>query len=225
MTFRKAALTSASWAVASYFVGNSNDVTVTNLLAVLATVIAILGDVACRRRTEAWSVVVRLGVGVPCLVGSVTVMVQSRAASRREPPAASSVLGQLVESASRIAVGELSVLVVAWGHAMLGLHFWLRVRPWYARIRELALVTAVLVPVLFGLSFQTPLVMLFLAKIGIFDADSFRSKRKIAWFSTTSLRHCTPGSLASASRMRRACELQRSMSSRTPWRPSVASVA
>ena len=27
----------------------------------------------------------------------------------------------------------LLVLVVAWGHAMIGLHFWLRVRPWYAR--------------------------------------------------------------------------------------------
>src|SRR5580704_8651684 len=31
---------------------------------------------------------------------------------------------------------------------MLGLHFWLRVRPWYARYRELGLTVAVLVPVL-----------------------------------------------------------------------------
>jgi adenylate cyclase len=28
---------------------------------------------------------------------------------------------------------QLLVLVVAWGHAIIGLHFWLRVRPWYAR--------------------------------------------------------------------------------------------
>src|SRR6476646_11911938 len=31
---------------------------------------------------------------------------------------------------------------------MIGLHFWLRVRPWYARLQPAALVIAVLVPVL-----------------------------------------------------------------------------
>jgi adenylate cyclase len=40
------------------------------------------------------------------------------------------------------------VLVVAWGHAMIGLHFWLSGRPWYARLQPMALVAAVLVPVL-----------------------------------------------------------------------------
>jgi adenylate cyclase len=43
---------------------------------------------------------------------------------------------------------QLIVLVVAWSHATIGLHFWLRVRPWYGRVRELALTIAVLVPVL-----------------------------------------------------------------------------
>jgi adenylate cyclase len=43
---------------------------------------------------------------------------------------------------------QLTVLVIAWSHAMLGLHFWLRIRPWYTRLRELALTGAVLVPVL-----------------------------------------------------------------------------
>jgi adenylate cyclase len=43
---------------------------------------------------------------------------------------------------------QLAVLVIAWTHAMLGLHFWLRVRPWYGRWRELALTVAVLTPVL-----------------------------------------------------------------------------
>jgi len=51
---------------------------------------------------------------------------------------------------------QLIVLVVAWSHAMIGLHFWLRVRPWYGRFRELALTIAVLVPVL--------------ALLGIFEA-------------------------------------------------------
>ena len=34
---------------------------------------------------------------------------------------------------------------------------------------------AIWMPIIFGASFQTPLVMLFLAKLGIMDAESFRS--------------------------------------------------
>jgi sec-independent protein translocase protein TatC len=41
---------------------------------------------------------------------------------------------------------------------------------------------AIFMPVIFGLSFQTPLVMLFMAKIGIVDVQSFRNKRKLFWF-------------------------------------------
>jgi adenylate cyclase len=43
---------------------------------------------------------------------------------------------------------QMLVLVVAWTHAMLGLHFWLRSKPAYERLHEGALVVAVLVPVL-----------------------------------------------------------------------------
>src|SRR6516165_7987074 len=43
---------------------------------------------------------------------------------------------------------QMLALVVAWAHAMIGLHFWLRVRPWYGRLQPLALIVAVLVPVL-----------------------------------------------------------------------------
>ncbi len=43
---------------------------------------------------------------------------------------------------------QMLALVVAWSHAMIGLHFWLRVRPWYSRLQPAALVVAVLVPVL-----------------------------------------------------------------------------
>src|SRR5499427_7923014 len=43
---------------------------------------------------------------------------------------------------------QMLALVVAWSHAMIGLHFWLRVRPWYSRLQPAALVIAVLVPVL-----------------------------------------------------------------------------
>src|SRR5437667_399922 len=43
---------------------------------------------------------------------------------------------------------QMLVLVVTWAHAMIGLHFWLRVRPWYGRVQPAALAVAVLVPVL-----------------------------------------------------------------------------
>jgi sec-independent protein translocase protein TatC len=39
---------------------------------------------------------------------------------------------------------------------------------------------ATILPVVFGVAFQTPLVMLFLERIGILTADDFRKKRKIA---------------------------------------------
>jgi sec-independent protein translocase protein TatC len=61
-----------------------------------------------------------------------------------------------------------------WFNEWLGLEPDLRLNEWLS--------FAILLPVVFGLSFQTPLVMLFLAKIGVFDADSFRRKRRIAWF-------------------------------------------
>jgi sec-independent protein translocase protein TatC len=41
---------------------------------------------------------------------------------------------------------------------------------------------AMMMPLIFGLSFQTPLVMLFVNKIGILDVSTFRNYRKIAWF-------------------------------------------
>lgn len=39
---------------------------------------------------------------------------------------------------------------------------------------------AVMLPVMFGVSFQLPLVMLFLQKIGIFSSNDYREKRKMA---------------------------------------------
>jgi sec-independent protein translocase protein TatC len=42
---------------------------------------------------------------------------------------------------------------------------------------------ALMLPLVFGVSFQTPLVMLFLAKLGIFDFAAFRRFRRIAYFS------------------------------------------
>jgi len=55
---------------------------------------------------------VKLSLGVPFLVGSVTLMVQTRAATRREPMPKASKLAALEQSAARIAVGKLPVLIV-----------------------------------------------------------------------------------------------------------------
>lgn len=64
--------------------------------------------------------------------------------------------------------------------ALLWFNDWLGFRP-ELRLNEW-LGFAILMPLVFGLSFQTPLVMLFLFQIGIADIDTFRSKRRLAWF-------------------------------------------
>jgi sec-independent protein translocase protein TatC len=41
---------------------------------------------------------------------------------------------------------------------------------------------AIFMPVVFGLSFQTPLVMLFFNRLGLVSIETFRNKRRLAWF-------------------------------------------
>lgn len=55
---------------------------------------------------------VPLVIGVPFLVGAVTVMVQTRLASRRELSPQASQLAALEQSAARIALGTLSIIIV-----------------------------------------------------------------------------------------------------------------
>jgi sec-independent protein translocase protein TatC len=64
--------------------------------------------------------------------------------------------------------------------ALLWFNEWLGFKP-DMRLNEW-LSFAIFMPVVFGLSFQTPLVMLFLHRLGIMDADTFRNKRRYAWF-------------------------------------------
>jgi sec-independent protein translocase protein TatC len=64
--------------------------------------------------------------------------------------------------------------------ALLWFNEWLELEPDF-RLNEW-LGFAIFMPVVFGLSFQTPLVMLFLERIGILTVDTFRSARRIAWF-------------------------------------------
>jgi sec-independent protein translocase protein TatC len=64
--------------------------------------------------------------------------------------------------------------------ALLWFNEWLGMKP-DMRLNEW-LGFAIFMPVIFGLSFQTPLVMMFVGRLGIVDADSFRNKRRYAWF-------------------------------------------
>ena len=50
-------------------------------------------------------------------------------------------------------VVQLTVLVVAWLHAMIGLRFWLRLKPWYPRWQPLLYAIALLLPTLAILGF------------------------------------------------------------------------
>jgi sec-independent protein translocase protein TatC len=78
-----------------------------------------------------------------------------------------------------VAVCEIFVIPKAI-EALLWFNEWLGFKP-DLRLNEW-LSFAIFMPVIFGLSFQTPLVMLFLNRLGIVNADSFRNKRRYAWF-------------------------------------------
>ena len=69
------------------------------------------------------------------------------------------------------------VLPVTLGF-LLQFNVWLDIQP-TMRITDW-MSFATILPLVFGLAFQTPLIMLFLERIGILTADDFRAKRKIA---------------------------------------------
>jgi adenylate cyclase len=47
-----------------------------------------------------------------------------------------------------LAAVQAAAVIVVWAHAMIGLHFWLRTKPWYPRWRVALLVAALLLPTL-----------------------------------------------------------------------------
>jgi sec-independent protein translocase protein TatC len=75
----------------------------------------------------------------------------------------------------QFAVMPRAVEAMLWFNEWLDLDATLRLEEWLS--------FALLMPVVFGLSFQTPLVMMFAHKIGVITVDMYREKRRIAWFS------------------------------------------
>ena len=61
---------------------------------------------------------------------------------------------------------------------LLAINVWLDIEPTLRLSEWMSFAT--ILPLVFGLCFQTPLVMLFLERIGILTADDFRAKRKFA---------------------------------------------
>jgi sec-independent protein translocase protein TatC len=67
-----------------------------------------------------------------------------------------------------------AIEAMLWFNEYLGFQPDLRLSEWLG--------FAIFMPVVFGVSFQTPLVMFFLEKIGLFTVEAYKSKRRIAWF-------------------------------------------
>lgn len=67
-----------------------------------------------------------------------------------------------------------AIEALLWFNEWLGLKPDLRLNEWLG--------FAIFMPLVFGVSFQTPLVMLFVERLGIMNVDTFASSRKYAWF-------------------------------------------
>ncbi len=74
----------------------------------------------------------------------------------------------------QFAVMPRAVGALLWFNEWLGLDADLRLNEWLG--------FAMMMPLVFGLCFQTPLVMMFVHRIGIMSVQQFREKRRIAWF-------------------------------------------
>jgi sec-independent protein translocase protein TatC len=64
-----------------------------------------------------------------------------------------------------------------WFNEWLGYEPELRLSEWLG--------FAILMPLVFGLAFQTPLVMLLLHRLGLLNVEAYRKKRRLAWFFMT----------------------------------------
>ncbi len=67
-----------------------------------------------------------------------------------------------------------AIEALLWFNEWLGFSPDLRLNEWLG--------FAIFMPLVFGISFQTPLVMLFLQRVGILTVERFRKHRRIAWF-------------------------------------------
>lgn len=119
-------------------------------------VISALSSIYRRRtwRMPAWEATqLVLGLTIPFLLAAHVVGTRLANLLYDQPDPYHRVL--LVQWTLRPDVGlrQVVALLVAWTHGCIGLHFWLRLRPWYARLRGVLLALGVLVPTLALLGF------------------------------------------------------------------------
>lgn len=105
-------------------------------------------------RMPAWEATqTALGLAIPVLLVPHIVGTRIAAVAFGVPDTYTRVLTVLWALSSANAGRQLLVITLAWVHGCVGLHYWLRLRRWYARAAAPALGVAVLVPVLAGLGF------------------------------------------------------------------------
>src|SRR5262249_55062551 len=67
-----------------------------------------------------------------------------------------------------------AIEALLWFNEWLGMQPDLRLNEWLG--------FPIFLPPVFGISFQTPLVMFFLERVGILNVETYRNKRRISWF-------------------------------------------
>lgn len=150
-----AAMEAGRWAFLALW---RNPVGTALLLAAILTHIALAAwSIYLRRqfRMPFWEgLQIALGVTIPLLL--VDHLVGTRMASERfgfEDSYTALVLVFWVLK-PELAVWQTILMLVAWTHGCMGIHYWLRMQPWYARIRMILYTFVVLLPVLAFLGFS-----------------------------------------------------------------------
>jgi adenylate cyclase len=134
-----------------------NPVATLALYGALATHVALaLWSLYQRRslRMPAWEAAqLLLGLMIPPLLVSHLVGTRLAHAWFDTTDSYTRVILALWEQRPDLGVRQALVLIIAWTHGCIGLHFWLRLRRWYPRVAPVLLSTAVLFPVLALLGF------------------------------------------------------------------------
>ena len=124
--------------------------------ALLTHIALALGSLYRRRhlRMPAWEgVQLLLGLVIPPLLAGHVVGIRLAAELFGTSSSYTRVVLGLWHLAPALGLKQSLVVLVAWTHGCMGLHYWLRLRPWYAHVRGFALATAVVVPLLALLGF------------------------------------------------------------------------
>ena len=94
-----------------------------------------------------------LGLAVPPLLASHLAGTRIAFAAYGIDKGYAQVLYSLWVTSPYFGVLQMALLIVAWTHGCIGIRFWFRLQPWFARVRGPLLCAAVLLPVLALLGF------------------------------------------------------------------------